>query len=238
MRSTQTSSPLSARPSSSFRAVPFFAWSGLAVVFVVGGFLSQASDSTGSSDTSNFLYEYSFGIGTVLLYGVLVGLTFLIALAYDRPRDAIGLRRFRWRWVGIALGLIVGVLILASILEPFLHGGRDQGLSPEHWRPDKAGAFALNGIVVSTIVPFTEELFFRGLGVRALSFLGDASAVFVTGAVFGLSHGILGALPPLIVFGLALGWVRLRADSVWPGVAAHGFYNGVGILVVYIQLAY
>jgi membrane protease YdiL (CAAX protease family) len=233
-----TSSPTSAAPSTGFRALPFFAWSGLAVVFVAAGFLSQSSDSGGGSDTSNFLYEYSFGLGTIVIYAVLIGLTFLIALPYEHERDAIGLRGFEWRWVGIALGLIVGVLILASILEPFLHGGRDQGLAPEVWRPDRAGAFLLNAIIVSTIVPFTEELFFRGLGVRALSFLGGMSAVVITGIVFGLSHGILGALPPLIVFGVALGWVRLRADSVWPGVLAHGFYNAVGLLVVYFQLAH
>jgi membrane protease YdiL (CAAX protease family) len=40
-----------------------------------------------------------------------------------------------------------------------------------------------------------------------------------------------------VPFGLALGWVRLRADSVWPGMLAHGFYNGSALLVVYVQLS-
>ena len=93
-------------------------------------------------------------------------------------------------------------------------------------------------MLVSTVVPFAEELFFRGLGVRALQFFGGMSAVVITGLVFGFSHGILGALPPLVLFGIALGWVRLRSGSVWPGVLAHGFFNAVGILVVYLQLAY
>jgi membrane protease YdiL (CAAX protease family) len=229
------SSPTSATPSTGYKAVPFFAWSALAAAFIAAGFVGQSSDST---DTSTVLYDYGFAVGTIAIYAVLVGLTFLIALAYTRPPAAIGLRPFAWRWVGIAVGLIVLVLIVASALEPLLHGGRDQGLSPKTWEPEHADAFLLNGIVVSTIVPFTEELFFRGLGVRALRFLGGISAVVVTGLAFGLSHGILGALPPLILFGLALGWVRLRADSVWPGVVAHGFYNAVGILVVYLQLAY
>jgi membrane protease YdiL (CAAX protease family) len=230
-----TSSPTSTTPSEDFRAVPFIAWSTLAALFVAGGFVSQSSDS---SDVSTALYDYSFAIGTIVIYAVLIGLTLLIGLAYQRTADSVGLRAFEWRWVGIAVGIIVLVLILASALEPVLHGGRDQGLSPEKWQPDRAGAFALNGIVVSTIVPFAEELFFRGLGVRALAFFGSIVAVVITGAVFGLSHGILGALPPLVLFGIGLGWVRLRSDSVWPGVLAHGFYNGVGILVVYFQLAY
>jgi membrane protease YdiL (CAAX protease family) len=50
-----------------------------------------------------------------------------------------------------------------------------------------------------------------------------------TAVAFGLAHGILVALPPLIVFGLGLAWVRLRSDSVWPGFIAHAAYNAVGI---------
>ena len=130
------------------------------------------------------------------------------------------------------------MLILSVLLEPLLHGGREQGLSPDEWQPEHARAFLLNGVLVSTVVPFAEELFFRGLGVRALQFFGGMSAVVITGLVFGFSHGVLGALPPLVLFGIALGWVRLRSGSVWPGVLAHGFFNAVGILVVYLQLAY
>jgi membrane protease YdiL (CAAX protease family) len=230
-----TSSPISATPSTGYKLVPFVAWSALAAAFIALGFVSQSTDST---DTSTVLYDYSFAFGTIVIYAVLIGLTFLIALAYDRPAGAIGLRPFAWRWIAIAVGLIVLVLIVAAALEPILHGGRDQGLEPKAWEPRHAGAFLLNGLVVSTIVPFTEELFFRGLGVRALRFFGGTAAVVVTGLAFGLSHGILGALPPLVLFGLALGWVRLRADSVWPGIVAHGFYNAVGILIVYLELAY
>jgi membrane protease YdiL (CAAX protease family) len=40
----------------------------------------------------------------------------------------------------------------------------------------------------------------------------------------------------LVLFGAALGWVRLRSDSVWPGMVAHGFFNGFALLVVYVNL--
>jgi len=229
-----TSSPTSATPSSDYKAVPFFGWSALAVLAVAVGFISQAS----SEDTTTLFYQYSFALETILTYAFIASVTFLLALPYEKPAAAIGLRTFRWRWVPIAIGLIIGVLIIGAALEPILHGGREQGLAPEEWEPERAGAFLLNGIVISTIVPFTEELFFRGLGVRALGFIGGLSAVVITGVAFGLSHGILGALPPLVLFGIALGWVRLRADSVWPGVIAHGFYNATGILIVYVQLAH
>ena len=227
-----TSSPTSATPSSAYKALPFFGWSALAVLFVAGGFASQAT----SGDNSTVFYQYSFAVGTIVLYAILAGLTFLLALPYERPSEAIGLNSFSWRWVGIAIGLIIGVLLIALALEPLLHGGQEQGLAPEEWEPDRAGAFLVNGIVVATVVPFTEELFFRGLGVRALSFLGGIVAVVATGVVFGLSHGILGALPPLVLFGIALGWVRLRSNSVWPGILGHGFYNALGVFITYLDL--
>ncbi len=230
-----TSSPTSATPSSDHKAVPFFGWSLLAVLFIAGSFLSR---EISTEDTKNIFYDYDFAVTTIVWYAALVGLTFALAIPYPRTPRALGLNPFRWRWVGIAFGFIIGVLILSVLLEPLLHGGREQGLSPDEWQPEHARAFLLNGVLVSTVVPFAEELFFRGLGVRALQFFGGMSAVVITGLVFGFSHGVLGALPPLVLFGFALGWVRLRSGSVWPGVLAHGFFNAVGILVVYLQLAY
>src|SRR5919198_6585834 len=156
-----TSSPTSATPSSGYKTVPLVGWSVLATLFIVGGFASQAASS---NDNSTVFYDYGFAVGTVVIYAVLIGLTFLIALPYQPTPEAIGLRAFGWRWVPIAIGLIIGVLLLGAALEPILHGGREQGLSPDDWEPEHAGAFLVNGIVISTIVPFTEELFFRGLG--------------------------------------------------------------------------
>ena len=221
-----TSSPTSATPSSDYKAVPFFGWSILAILFIAGSFIGR---EVSAEDTKDVFYDYGFAVTTIVYYAALVGLTFALAIPYPRTPRALGLNRFRWRWVAIAVGLILGVLIVSVLLEPLLHGGREQGLSPDEWQPEHARAFLLNGIIVSTVVPFTEELFFRGLGVRALQFFGGISAVVITGFVFGFSHGILAALPPLVLFGIALGWVRLRSDSVWPGMFAHGFYNGVGI---------
>ncbi len=180
----------------------------------------------------DLVYEYEFAISTVVAFGLLLALTFMISLAYRDPLPALGIRGFAWRWLGIALGLIVLAVIVSLLLEPILHAGRDQGLAPEEWRPDRAAAFVTNAIVITTVVPLGEELFFRGLGVRALAPLGDVVAVAVTALVFALAHGLLTGLPPLFLFGLAVAWVRLRSDSVWPGVIAHGAYNLLGILAI------
>jgi membrane protease YdiL (CAAX protease family) len=227
-----TSSEISARPSTGSSRSAAAAWGAVALGLIVLGF---AGTSAGETD-QEVLYEYGFAIGSAAIYGILVGITFGIALWLGRPLPALGLKSFAWRWVWIAIGLILLVLALAQALEPVLHAGEKQGFAPEEWRPDRAGAFALNACVAATLVPFTEELFFRGLGVRALLPFGTITALVVTSFAFGMGHGLFSALPVLVPFALALGWVRLRSDSVWPGIIAHGFYNGAALLYLYFDL--
>jgi membrane protease YdiL (CAAX protease family) len=134
----------------------------------------------------------------------------------------------------LVAGTVVLSVVVSALLEPVLPAGEEQGLQPDVWRPDRVGAFVLNGIVVATVVPFAEELFFRGLGCRAFLLFGSVVSVLATGLLFALAHGILVAVPALGIFGLLLGWLRLRSDSVWPCVLAHGVYNGVGVIVFYV----
>jgi membrane protease YdiL (CAAX protease family) len=51
-----------------------------------------------------------------------------------------------------------------------------------------------------------------------------------TGVLFGLAHGLIVALPVLAVFGIAVGWVRDRTDSVYPGMLLHGTFNGIALI--------
>ena len=226
------SSETSAAPSRSPSNKTLGIWTAIALALIVLGF---AGTSSGGAEP-DVLYDYSFGIGSIVIYAILVAVTFALASGLGNPIAAAGLKRFAWKWVWIAIGLIVLVLVIGQILEPFLHAGEEQGLEPSQWRPERAGAFLLNGIVVSTVVPFAEELFFRGVGVPAWLPFGPLAAIVVTALAFGLGHGILAALPVLIPFGLAQAWVRWRSDSVWPGAIAHGFYNGTALVVVYLTL--
>jgi CAAX protease family protein len=227
-----TSSPTSSKPSSELSRNGLIAWGGLATILVVLGFAGQAS---GESDPDLF-YRYSLAVFSLVLYGILIALTVWAATAYGDPLDALGLRSFPLKWIGIAVGLIFLVLGLSFVLEPVLHAGEEQGYSPDVWRPDRAGAFFVNGLVAATLVPFAEELFFRGLGVRVLAFLGPAFAIVCTAVVFGLAHGLFVALPVLVAFAAGLAWVRWRSDSVWPGVVAHGLFNALALVAVYADL--
>jgi membrane protease YdiL (CAAX protease family) len=212
------------------------AWLALSGFLILIAFGVQLADE-GAGGSSDALFEYSFAAGSVVIYSVIAALTWLIARAFGEPRRALGLRRFPLRWLWIALGVTVLSVIVSALLEPILHAGEEQGLAPERWQEDKALAFVLNAGVVVLVVPFVEELFFRGLGVRVLGFLGKWVAIVATALVFALAHGILVGIPALGIFALALAWVRWESESVWPGFIAHAAYNLVGILAAaYVAL--
>ncbi|MGH3015678.1 MAG: lysostaphin resistance A-like protein [Gaiellaceae bacterium] len=228
-----TSSPTSTRHSRRRNPVPLAIWLTLSAILVASAFWAQGQDGT----TEDALYDADLAVNGLFFYGVIVAVSLLLALAYRRPLRALGFRRFRLRWLWISFGIVVLTIIVALALEPVLHGGEQQGLAPDEWQPEHAAAFVLNSAVVVLLAPFAEELFFRGLGVRVLAVFGGLAAILVSGVVFGLVHGILGALPPLALFGVGLAWVRLRSASIWPSFIAHAAYNGLGILVLVIVWA-
>ncbi|MBW3593507.1 MAG: CPBP family intramembrane metalloprotease [Actinobacteria bacterium] len=228
-----TSAPTSSEHSDRRRSlVGIGAW-------VVVATILTALGVAGSRETGReLIYEYEFAIGGAIFYGVVIALTFAISTAYGRPSDVLGFRSFARRWVWIAIGVVVAAFVVGVVSQAIsgVDAGEEQGILPETWRPDRLPALVLNGLVTVTLVPFTEELFYRGLGVPVFLVFGAPVAIVVTSVVFGASHGILVALPPLVAFAAGLAWMRIRSDSLWPCVFAHGLYNGV-VLALALALA-
>lgn len=228
-----TSSPTSNEPSSRRSSlVGVGAW-----VAVAAGLTALGVAGSGETQ-SELIYEYEFAVGAAVFYGIVVALTFAIATAYGRPLDVLGFRPFPLRWVSIAVGVVVAAFVVGVISQALtgVDAGDEQGILPETWRPDRLPALVLNSLVTITLVPFTEELFYRGLGVPVFRVFGVPAAIVVTAAVFGAAHGILAALPPLIAFAAGLAWMRIRSDSLWPCVLAHSLYNAV-VLALALALA-
>ena len=224
----QTWSPTSTAPSPAARpTAAIVAWCVVAAAQIALAF-SVTLLVTEGEVPSEGLYEYGTAIGGVFVYAFLLGLTVGIAALGGPLRETLGLRAFRARWFPISLGIVIGVAVLAYLLAEVLglDAGAEQGILPEEWRPERAGAIMANAFVIVVAAPVVEELFFRGAGVRLLQAFGPVVAIVVPGLAFGLAHGLLIGLLPLAVFGIGLAWVRLRAASVWPCVLAHMLYNG------------
>jgi membrane protease YdiL (CAAX protease family) len=200
-------------------------WLGLIGFLIV---IQYAGRSTGKSE-SDPLYKWSFAAGSLIQEAILLLIVLAIA---GFSVELVGLRlpKLKWRAVGL---LVAGFFVIQSfefVYVAIAHPGNEQGLTPDKWQPSHAAAYAVNGLIVCTLVPFVEELTFRGLGFYLLRPYGKWVAIFSTGVLFGLSHGLLLALPILILFGCVLAWIREQTDSVVPGMLLHGTFNLVALV--------
>ena len=205
------------------------AWLVFALAFAALGYAARFA---GGSEPENIAYRYSSSVAALVQYAFILGILLLIARGLPK-REMFALRRpDSWPralgYTGLALLAIWGS---AAVLSPVLRGGtHEQGLVPTKWEPSHAGAFAAFFLVVTVVAPAVEELTYRGLGFTLLFPYGKWTAILTTGVLFGLAHGLLIALPVLVVFGIAVAWVRSRTGSVYPGMFLHGTFNGVALV--------
>jgi uncharacterized protein len=194
--------------------------------------ISYAGRFAGGKPPKNALYQYSTAIGELILFAIILAIVFWIARGLPK-REAFALRAPRgWsRAIGLAFSVLIVISISNAVLNPVLHGGREQGLTPSSWEPAHVGAYALNLFAFALVGPIAEELTFRGLGFYLLQRYGDTVAIVVIGVAFGLWHGLVEALPVLIIFGLGLAYLRSRTNSVFPGMILHALFNAAALVI-------
>jgi membrane protease YdiL (CAAX protease family) len=202
------------------------AW--ISFVAVISG-IAYASRFTAGSPGRNALYEWSTAVAELIVFAVIFAITLVIAGPH---RELLALRRPRsWRSaLALCAVLLVAAYAAIAALDALLHGGREQGLTPTGWQPQHAGAYAANFVVIAMVAPFVEELLFRGLGYSLLEPFGRTPAILSIGVAFGLYHGLVEALPELVLFGCFLAFIRSRTDSVYPGMLVHATFNSISLI--------
>jgi uncharacterized protein len=193
--------------------------------------LNYASRAASGKPEEDVLYTWTAFVGGLIQYAVMLTIVLLIARG-RQARELLALRRPRsWgRALLMAAAVLVATYVIAVTLDPLLHAGDEQGLTPNGWDSSRAAPFIANFVLVSGIVPVVEELTFRGLGFSLLARFGRTFAIVAVGISFGLAHGLVAALPILAAFGMGLAWLRARSNSVYPGIVLHAFFNGIALL--------
>lgn len=163
----------------------------------------------------------------------LVILAAFFLLRRKNPLREAGIRATRGRFVFSAVAITPLLYVAVTFV---------LGLLPEAWLEDYAEASAaLNQtgvlMVVATVVaaPIVEEVVFRGLVLSRLrNGMPGWLAVLITALAFGLCHGQIVWIAYAFVLGVVFGFMDLRARSIWPSLAAHFVFNGIGQLAVYL----
>lgn len=208
------------------------AWLALALALVAIGYAGNLG--SGGVTHTNVLYEYSTAVGDTFVYVVILAIVLWIA---GGDRGLMALRRpASWpRSIGLAVSVLFSSFVVIDfMLDPFLHGGREQGVVPTHWVPAHAAAYAVNWLVVAGVAPVVEELTYRGLGVSLLARYGKWVSIVTVALLFAGAHGLVQAFPELALLGAALAWLRFRTDSVYPGMLVHAAFNSIALAYVFI----
>ena len=195
--------------------------------------LAYGSRASAGKPDPDALYRYSTAIGSIVIYLVLLAIV-VYGIGNGLPRSEFLALRRPASWphaLGWALGGYVGIFVGAGLLLLAFDAGGEQGLTSDDWDSSRAGAYAANFIAVAVVGPIVEELLYRGAGIALLLRFGAPVAVVATALCFGLGHGLVLALPALVVFGLVTAFVRVRTDSIYPGMLIHGLFNATSLIV-------
>ena len=161
-------------PGSDLRATPgkLAAFLGLVGFVSALNYIGNYAGSSSKESTDTALFHYSTAIGGDRRLRVILVIVVWIAagrvcLPWEGIRNPLLALRAPQSWLR-ALGLAAATLLVAglviSVIDSFLHGGREQGVVPKHFMHGHAAEYAANWVVIAGVAPFVEETTYRGLG--------------------------------------------------------------------------
>lgn len=192
--------------------------------------------------------ELGLGGRAVTQLGLWIGLVGAAVLAARRKgsgrvADDFG---FRARWsdvgTGVAAALAAQVVVLplvALLLIPLL--GRPEVSGPVEDLVSDARGPAFAGLVLTAVIgaPIVEELFFRGLLLRALEGrFGTGWGVAGSSVLFGLFHpndlsaaGVVLVMVSLAALAALLAMLVVRTGRLGPAILAHAAFNALNLAI-------
>lgn len=211
----------------------------LVVPFLAVG-VALAAPFTGRGEVAEDT-AFTLAFGAALVAPVLVA-------SHRRGRRSLR-DDFGWRLptrgdlgVGVAVGLVLMALTVAVSAALEAAVGSVPSNNELVTDPPSAGAAAVVAVLAAVVVaPVTEELYFRGLLLRAtMRRIPTVPAVVLVAAAFSAVHGLdLGengwTLPASMFPGdLVLTWLAVRRQGLPACVVAHATFNGIATAASFV----
>ena len=175
-------------------------------------------------------------LGNQMLWGSLIGLVLLVPLL--RGRSVKSLLLGRWsivRSVLVGIGVAIALKIVSGIIGIGVQSLGVLGNDTTRAMQGLHQSFGMVGmlLIVAAVVPFIEELAFRGVMLEA--FRGQVTFLFATlvqAVTFAGIHESWGDMPYLFVFGLVSAWLAKRSEGLLASVVMHSTFNLTSALAI------
>jgi membrane protease YdiL (CAAX protease family) len=184
--------------------------------------------------------------GVTGLYGGFLLTCWLVSRRHGtgRFREDFGLvhRRGDW-WRGIVVSILARLagVVVAAVLYAISKdlAGSNSRMLDDH--KDQLGVLLVLALTAVVLAPFFEELFFRGLLLRALeSAVPVPVAIGLQASLFGLAHlgggdgiGNVGVVLGTMAAGVLFGISAHRYRRLVPGMVAHACFNLVPVVILF-----
>lgn len=184
-----------------------------------------------------FLRFLAVGVGEVILY---LGLLSLLFKGLGRSLRDLGFVRPRGRY--LLLGLFMGIFLFFSVglLGNFLENWFGTPAPQSFTLAVKGASYPWQVILLiflgGVLAPIKEEAFFRGLFYPPLrKMLGRGKGILLTAGFFAVLHFDMIRFLPLLIGGIVLTWLYEKTSSLWPSIVAHGTWNILMALALWVQ---
>ncbi len=141
-------------------------------------------------------------------------------------------------FVGLGVGIFCQLVLVSGFYWLLFKLIGDQDVSAQARQLTDRATTPLGVILLFLIVgvgaPIAEEVFFRGLALRAFRKKGWAwwPSIVVTALYFGATHLQPLQFPALVLFGIAVGWLVQRTNRLGPAIWAHVGFNVTAAVVL------
>ncbi|KGK82702.1 abortive phage infection protein [Desulfosporosinus sp. HMP52] len=215
-------------------------WQGLLLIAIITiiefplGWLESPQDLESVRGILNFV---KVGLGDSLLYfGVIIVFLRLIR----RPLSDLGFVKSSRRFIVLGfitgVALFIGVGLLGNLLTKIFGTPAPQSFAIAVKGANYTWEFMLLTFLGGVVAPIKEEMFFRGLIYPPLrQIFGRGKGILLTGLFFAALHLEIIRFIPLFIGGIVLTWLYERSSSIWPAIVAHGTWNVLMALALWIQ---
>ncbi len=239
IETTPGENPEAQKPVSTWNDLLFYLLAGPGVFFGLGILVTHYAGLKPSLLTSAVSYALNviIFVGAVLLVGIARGRLSAAEIGLAPPR-------WRWLWLGWAL-VIVAVLtpirgVIGLAVELLLHGdlsGLTQGARMQTLVPTTFtwGGFIISLVMAGVMVPFAEELFFRGaLYTWFRQHTSVPVAVLASSLLFALAHfDTFVVVITAFILGVVNAILFERTRSIWASFAVHAINNSMAFILLY-----